>query len=123
MAPTLIGRLMGTNAYKGSAKRALKLQAGEGVMLDRRPDNPYDSNAVAVLSAGEKMLGHIDRVTARTLAQHMDAGTIYVASVVTPAEGWRQGPYLCVRKGSCTIRCVPLPPLLKTVDRLVEEDA
>lgn len=116
MAPVVIGKLMGTNHYRGSARRVMALRIGDGVMLDRRPNNPHDSNAVAVLR-DEQMLGHIDRVSAAILSSHIDAGTIYTASVVAEAESVPMKGAIAIRRGSCLIKCVPLPPLLKEAER------
>lgn len=114
-APTLIGILRGVEANK-AVKRVAKLTAGEGVMLDRAPNNPYDSNAVRVLDVGGKMLGHIDRDTAKILSRHMDQGVIFLATVKEPPIVARLPGIVGIKKDSCLIRCVPLPPLLKKTD-------
>jgi hypothetical protein len=117
-APTVVGALRGIS-QNGAVRRVSLLVPGTGVMLDREPNNPHDSNAVRVLNEDSKMLGHLDATSAAVVAMHMDKGVIFIASVMTapilkrlPING---NSYLGIKKDSVLIRCVPLPPLLKKV--------
>lgn len=49
------------------------LQPGERLTLERQPDNPHDSNAVAVV-AGRHIIGYIPRFDAAEVAALLDAG-------------------------------------------------
>ena len=50
------------------------LQRGTELVLQRQPDNPYDSNAIAIFSQGGKQLGYVDRNLASVYAEIMDKG-------------------------------------------------
>lgn len=117
-APSIIGALRGIS-QNGAVHRVSLLVPGNGVILDRNPNNLHDSNAVRVLDEGGQMLGHIDATSAAILALHMDRGVIFIASVMTAPILKRfrvnGGSYLGIKKDSVMIRCVPLPPLLKKV--------
>lgn len=54
------------------------------VVLQRRPDNPHDSNAIEVHvpALGElAFVGHLPRAVAARLAPHLDAGERWLAEV------------------------------------------
>lgn len=54
-------------------------------ILVRRPDNPYDANAVEVhipALGRMAMIGHVDRDNAARLAPHLDAGVRFHAELV-----------------------------------------
>lgn len=51
------------------------LEGGEALLLVRQPDNPHDSNAVAVMSTDQLLhLGFIPAAKAKDLAPVMDGG-------------------------------------------------
>ena len=51
------------------------------VTLTRRPDNPYDNNAIEVRTMDDRMLGHLSREVAAKIAPQMDAGKHFRATV------------------------------------------
>lgn len=116
MAPVVIGALRGIGAYRAILP-ASKLQIGDGVIVNRNPANAFDANAVQVLTANNRMLGHIDRTSAAILASHMDSGVIYTASVHSnPQLVTVRGKLKGIIKDSILIKCVPLPPLKKSIE-------
>lgn len=111
-APQVIGMLVGCRNYRGAYQRAELLVLGEGVIISRNAGNPVDFNAVQVHDAEGLMLGHLDAGTAAQIARFMDAGIVYLATVVNrlrvtqhPTRG------KMYQRGSCLIRCTPLPPI------------
>ncbi len=60
-------------------------ESGErlNVQLIRRPDNPYDRNAIEIhVPALGAQIGHVDRANAARLAPRMDAGDRFFAQVL-----------------------------------------
>lgn len=110
-APQVVAQLVGCKHYRGAYHRAGKLTPGEGVVISRNPDNSHDFNAVQVHSPEGRMLGHLDGLSAAQIAPFMDAGIIYVATVVEPFKTKRHNGMIGYKRGSCLIRCTPLPPL------------
>ncbi|ORY32870.1 SNF2 family N-terminal domain-domain-containing protein [Naematelia encephala] len=64
--------VVGVQYYTGMVGR------GEYVMLERQPDNQYDSNAVRVMNASGHQVGHVPRAVASQLAYLMDERLITV---------------------------------------------
>lgn len=56
-------------------------EAPPAVTLVRRPDNPYDANAVEVHVDRVGMIGHLDARTASRLAPRLDAGEAWAGEV------------------------------------------
>jgi hypothetical protein len=54
--------------------------------LIREPDNPHDSNAIAVSLGGAWHMGYIPNVLAKVLAPLMDAGRVFEAEFVCVNE-------------------------------------
>lgn len=57
-------------------KHLIALPLGAEFTLEHDPYNPYDSNAVRVLS-GDHFVGHIERGTAADLAPLLDSGATF----------------------------------------------
>lgn len=69
----------GTSHHEAAAK-AGKFTPGSAVRLVREPNNPYDTNAIAVYAdTGRRVVGYVPKGQARRLAKLMDAGTALVA--------------------------------------------
>jgi len=67
--------------------------AGEQLLLNREPDNPYDPNAIQVLiPAKREMIGYLDRDYARIIAPAFDEGVKFVATVVRLMPQSREHP-------------------------------
>jgi hypothetical protein len=58
--------------YGGRAATARSLVVGDGVTLEREPDNPFDVNAIRVRDGDLADLGYIARDAARGLAAELD---------------------------------------------------
>ena len=62
------------------------LYEGCPIQLEHHPDNPYDSNAIAVkLAASGAMLGHLSRLVAQDYATAINAGVNFQATIVKVA--------------------------------------
>lgn len=67
-------QVRGTDYAPQSAHfRAADLRAGASIELLREPQNPHDSNAIA-MQAGGRRIGHVQRGRAGVVARRMDAG-------------------------------------------------
>jgi hypothetical protein len=66
-------RIVGTQYHPGGQTRLNVLRRGDLVVLERQPENPFDSNAVAVRHGGI-MLGYLPRQSAVYVARSLDAG-------------------------------------------------
>ena len=64
-----------------------ELDAGTQVFLKPEPNNPYDPNAVAVLTANGQHLGYIPKENARQIVINMRAGMVYHAYVSAVTGG------------------------------------
>lgn len=73
-------------SFEGRQDKVGGLVAGIALDLVREPENPYDSNAVAV-RFGPLALGYIRREIARRIAPNIDGGERYTASVGTVTGG------------------------------------
>jgi len=68
------------------------------LILRREPDNPHDSNAVAVLIkakafiffSSEVQIGYLNSTVAKEISRHMDSGE-YVNAVITEITGGGKG--------------------------------
>lgn len=58
-----------------------ELDEGTELILKREPDNPFDRNAVAVLTQEGESLGYLSKDLAEQLSGNMDRGKIYKAYV------------------------------------------
>lgn len=104
MAPVVIALIRGYNLVRGRAA-FLSLVEGQGVILDREPQNIVDPRAVLVVRADDKAVGYVDRISAGILASHMDAGVVYTAHVLSKPRVTHFGRIV---KDSCRIKCIPI---------------
>ncbi|MGJ9372254.1 HIRAN domain-containing protein [Nesterenkonia sp. CF4.4] len=76
------------------ALKAGSFSAGRPVTLLREPDNPYDSNAVAICSHGSKRpAGYVNKQKAAALAKRLDAGeTLEAIALRGSPRGSVDGP-------------------------------
>jgi len=70
------------NLYRTGA-----LDVGTEVILQREPNNPYDSFAVAVLTQDGQSIGYIPKDTARQISINMNSGMVYRAYVSAVTGG------------------------------------
>lgn len=88
MALTFRTRLVGTRFQSAEAKEAIKILSVEysALSLEREPENPYDVNAIKVLTNdGELHLGYIQADLAEVIAPIMDSGIELICTVLDPA--------------------------------------
>ncbi len=57
------------------------MEVGQPLLVEREPENPYDPNAVAVLTEGRYKVGYLKRLVAAAIAPQMDRGAAYRATV------------------------------------------
>lgn len=71
--------------FRGESAReyAANITEGEALLIEREPENPYDSNAIKVLAPTEPpfQVGYISRQDAVWIADWLDKGYIYTATV------------------------------------------
>lgn len=70
------------------------LNTGQRLLLKREPENPYDSNAIAILHPETmQQLGYIEKTLASQMVAKMNFGTRYAAevSMVTGGTGYQYG--------------------------------
>lgn len=66
--------------FQGRQETVAKLSEGDPLTLEREPDNPYDPNAIKVLTEhGE--VGYVPREYAAAVGVHLSAGTTYTCTV------------------------------------------
>lgn len=68
------------------------LNVGDEVYLKREPTNPYDGNAIAVVSDGG-MVGYVSKGQAKRLAAAIDAGQDFSVRVRSIAGGTPDKPF------------------------------
>lgn len=65
--------VVGGPHHDGALERTQGLILGERLLLMREPANPYDKNAVAVMTTDGQKLGYIPRGDAKRIASILDA--------------------------------------------------
>lgn len=78
--PRFTFRVVGTHVENRQAI-ANQLRLEEQLFLVREPTNPYDANAVAVLSKDQQHIGYLKREVAEWFGPKMDRGYSFVSSV------------------------------------------
>ena len=68
-------------SFNDRAQLLKSLQKDERLELKREPENPFDENAIAVLTTDSQQLGYLNRRLAAALAPIMDKGAAYYAQV------------------------------------------
>ena len=78
-------------SFEGRQDEIRSLEPGEELLVERQPDNEFDSQAIALIRESGAQLGYLRRQIAAELAPLMDAGTLYTARVeqVTGGEDGR----------------------------------
>jgi HIRAN domain-containing protein len=77
-------------AYRAIACRDGDFRPGQLVRLVREPDNPYDTNAVAVYDRrGNYLAAYVNRRTARRISELLDSGqSVEAISLAGTGPGW-----------------------------------
>jgi hypothetical protein len=85
-------------AYENRREALDKLDAGDRILLRRRPDNEHDEFAIEVHGPGGEMLGFVPRAKNEIPARLMDAGKLLVGRLQRTRERgrdeWRVELYL-----------------------------
>jgi hypothetical protein len=76
--------------YEGRMEKARHLAVGTFVRLEREPGNPFDRNAIQVLTAEGTRIGYVSRQVAAHLAPGLDAWGGTSPAKVT--SNWTQAP-------------------------------
>jgi hypothetical protein len=112
-APTVYSAVRGAR-HRGQAALQfyMDLAIGDGVMLQREPDNLHDPNAVMVLEPDyEVHIGYLARDRAAIVSMWMAKGWVYVARVVKRAKRKKIGADIWVVDHTLCVKCTPLPPM------------
>jgi hypothetical protein len=72
--------------------RLRALPTPSALQLRREPDNPHDTNAIAVLDRQGRMLGYVAREIARSVAPLVDTGSTVTARLIDRTSGPQEGP-------------------------------
>lgn len=91
--PSLETRAVGAGYVPGIRDHVATLVIGGPLVLQREPWNPYDSNAIVVLSPEGRKLGYIPRTQNRTLAYCLDQGErarVTLTGLTEVHTGWPQ---------------------------------
>jgi hypothetical protein len=72
---------------------AAALRVGDRLLLRREPGNPFDPNAIEIVTEGGVKLGYVPRIAARDLAPRLDGGEGIAAEITSflpvPGRGER----------------------------------
>lgn len=90
--PSFNTKLVGVT-FEGRQDRIAALDQGMPVRLQRQPENPYDSNAVAAYAPDGAQIGFLNRNLSGTLAPVMDAGVEYDSEITAITGGEDGKPY------------------------------
>ena len=102
-APRFHTKIAGVS-FEGRQDTIAGLRADASLELLREPENPYDSNAIAV-AYGNLRLGFFNRELAAHIAPVMDAGVRYrarIASLTGSGEGRHRGVNIFVEREAAT---------------------
>jgi len=74
--PFIFSKIAGVT-FEGRQDIIRKLGPGSPLFLERQPENPYDCNAIKLLTISGEHIGYVGRVLAESLAESMDKGNKY----------------------------------------------
>jgi single-stranded-DNA-specific exonuclease len=106
--------------FEGRQDVIAGLAPGNRLELQRRPENPYDPNAIAVCY-GDLQLGFLRREIALRIAPQIDAGERYTA-LVLDVTGGRDGKHIGTNIRVRRARDPLAAPSAATAERRVERD-
>jgi hypothetical protein len=69
--------------YDGRLRNLEYISKGQPVALTWEPDNPYDPNAIQVVSSRGEDLGYLRRTISKQVAQRLRRGEVFAGSVAT----------------------------------------
>lgn len=76
MRKNLFCGIVGMKYHEGAQERLEDLKDGETLTLDRQPENPHDSNAVAICNIEGEFIGFIPAAQAVFAAELYDKGLV-----------------------------------------------
>ena len=74
-------------SFEGRQAVAATLVAGDMLQVERRANNAYDTNAMALVASSGRQVGFLRRQIAAVLAPEADAGTVFEARVLGVTGG------------------------------------
>ena len=74
-------------SFEGRQAVAATLQPGDMLQVERRANNAYDTNAMALVASNGRQVGFLRRQIAAVLAPEADAGTVFEARVLGVTGG------------------------------------
>lgn len=66
---------------KAVADALIEISVGTPLLLIREPDNPYDTNAIRVMTVIGRSIGYVQREVAAIVAPKIDAGHIFLGKI------------------------------------------
>ena len=87
---TLSAPLVGMRHHPGAAEALGELGFGDGLRLQREPENQYDENAIQVYTLDGILLGYIKREFAADWAGVFDVAGVPPATLTFESSGWPQ---------------------------------
>ena len=85
--PTFQGNLVGVQFRPADVRNLIwDMLVDDEVTLEREPDNAHDPNAIRVLHETGEFIGFIERGVAASLAQWLDQGYQFRATIAAPIE-------------------------------------
>lgn len=121
-APTIISPVRGMQ-YRGPDAWFVvhDLEIGDPLLVEREPENEYDSYAVKVVAPiytdGLIHIGYIAREKAVTMASFIDKGWVYTSCVYKGCVVKKSAILL----NSLVVKCTPIKPTPKKVEKKVHE--
>jgi hypothetical protein len=85
---TITAPLVGMRHHPGASEKLETLGFGDGLVLEREPENPYDTNAIKVFTLDNIFLGYIAREYAADWAQTFDGNDLPEAHLTFGSNGW-----------------------------------
>lgn len=115
-APTVRSRVRGVRLmpdFQQTLRHYRMVLSGEGLLLEREPSNPVDSNAI-IVHTETGPIGYLERAASARIAPWIDKGWVYMCNCVVQAETrrWRGG--IETRRDSLLVRCVPVAPIARS---------
>jgi hypothetical protein len=87
---TLTAPLVGMRFHPGAPEALSDLGFGDGLRLQREPENQYDENAIQVYTLDGVLLGYVKREFAADWAGVFDEAGVPPATLTFESSGWPQ---------------------------------
>jgi hypothetical protein len=93
--------------HEGHEKTAVRLMLHEPVTMRREPANPFDPNAIAVVTKNGDVFGYVDRQDASLLAAWIDSKGGSIGASVSELAADPQGTFVGVRVSTIVPADIP----------------